>query len=163
MKVLRGISLSILMVLFLTVGITCSQNTAEESYDKGVEYGVQEEFQKAQEEFENALKVDSFYQPAEGGLKTIKDVIEQKIKRQTAIRLFKGALYANKGQDDQAIREFSRALEINPKYAEAYSNRGFTYLVKLENKVKGCADWKKACELGDCDNYNNAKQFGDCP
>ena len=47
-------------------------------------------------------------------------------------------------------------------YADAYYDRGFTYLEKLGDKVKGCADWKKACELGKCGNYNLAKQKGDC-
>jgi len=81
MKVLRGISLSILMILFLTFGVTYAQRPAEKSYDKGVEYAVQRNFPKAKEEFEKALKVDPFYGPAELSLKTIKDVIEQKIKR----------------------------------------------------------------------------------
>ena len=175
--------------------------------------------------------VDPLYEPAEYSLKTIKDVTEQKIKMETAFHLFTGASYANKGQhdqaisdytkavkidpkfalayftrgvvydnkgqydqaisdftkalkinpkfaqayyargvvymnkgqDDQAISDFTKALEINPRFAPAYDNRGLTYIVKLENKVKGCADWKKACELGRCGNYNVAKQRGDCP
>ena len=77
--------------------------------------------------------------------------------------MFKGVSYGNKGQYDQAISDYTKALEINPKYAKAYDNRGFIYLVKLGNKVKGCADWKKACELGKCGNYNLAKQKGHCP
>ncbi len=47
MKVLRGISLSILMVLFLTVGVTYAQSPANESYNKGVEYAAQGKFQNA--------------------------------------------------------------------------------------------------------------------
>jgi tetratricopeptide (TPR) repeat protein len=61
-----------------------------------------------------------------------------------------------------AINEFNNAIKLNPNYAEAYDNRGFTYFVKLGNKVKGCADLKKACELGECRNYNLAKQKGYC-
>jgi len=230
MNVLREISLLPLMVLFLTVGVTFAQSPATESYLKGVEYAVQGEFPKAKEEFEKALKVDPFNTAAELSLETIKDVIEQKIKRETAIHLFKGISYGNKGQNDQAISNYTKALEINPKfakaflsrgvayrmkgqydqaisdynkaleinpkfaeaynnrgqaygdkgqydraisnynkaleinpkYAGAYENRGFTYFVNLGNKIKGCADWKKACELGECKNYNLAKKKGDC-
>jgi tetratricopeptide (TPR) repeat protein len=288
----------IFILFFLVLGVTYAQSPAEESYNKGVGYAVQGEFMKAQEEFEKALKVDSFYGPAERSLKIIKDVIEQEIKRETAIHLFKGASYHNKSQYDQAISEYTKTLEINPKYVDAYnnrgiayvdkgkydqafidynkaieinpkyalayynrgiayankekydqaikdfnkaleinskyalaynnrgfayankgkydqaikdfnkaleinpknteayynrgiaydkkgkydqaikdfskvleinpkfamahSNRGFTYFVNLGNKVKGCDDWKKACELGECKNYNLAKQQGDC-
>ena len=162
MKVLRRISFSILMILFLTVGVTYAQSLAEESYDKGVEYAVQGEFQKAKEEFEKALQVGPSFDPAEYSLKIIKDVIEQKIKREAAIHLFKGTSYANKGEYDQAISDYTNALEINPKLTSTYNSRGFLYFVLLGNKVKGCADWKKACELGNCRNYNAAKRRGDC-
>ena len=103
MKFLRGISLPILIVLLLTVGVTYAQSSAEESYNKGVEYAVQGEFSKAKEEFENALKVDPFYTAAELSLKVINDVIKQKIKSETAIHLFKSASYSNNEQYEQAI------------------------------------------------------------
>ena len=115
------------MVLFLTFGVTYAQKPAEESYDKGVEYAVQGKFSKAKEEFEKALKVDPFLRPAELSLKSIKVVIEKKIKRETAIHLFKGDSYGNKGQYDQAISEYTKFIEINPEYAEAYNNRGAVY------------------------------------
>ncbi|MCP4259950.1 MAG: tetratricopeptide repeat protein [Planctomycetes bacterium] len=58
---------------------------------------------------------------------------------------------------------FNKTIELNPKDATAYNNRGFVYLLKLGNKVKGCADLKKACEIGNCRNYNLARQKGYCP
>ena len=231
MNFLRAVMCVFCMFLYLTGGVTYAQSSAKESYDKGVEYTIQGKFKKAKEEFEKALKVDQFYSPAKLSLETIKDVIEQKIKRETAIHLFKGISHGNKGQLDRAISEYTKALEINPKDAKAYiyrggaylgkgqydqaiseytkaleinpkdalayynrgfvyrdkgqydeaisdytkvleinpkdagayDSRGFTYLVKLGNKVKGCADWKKACDLGKCKNYNLAKQKGYCP
>ena len=73
-----------------------------------------------------------------------------------------GSAHAKYGQYTKAINEFTKAIELNPKDAEAYNNRGVLYFVVLENKVKGCADWKKACKLGDCENYNRARQQGYC-
>lgn len=74
----------------------------------------------------------------------------------------RGNAYYNKGQYDQAISDHNKAIEINPMYASAYDNRGFIYFENLGDKVKGCADFKKACELGKCKNYNILKQQGDC-
>ncbi|MHC4277448.1 MAG: tetratricopeptide repeat protein [Planctomycetota bacterium] len=49
------------------------------------------------------------------------------------------ATYYNRGNDnfsneefDQAIANYTRALEINPRYASAYTNRGNTYNVLLQ-------------------------------
>ena len=52
MKVLREMCLSILIAVFLLSGVTYAQNPAEESYDKGVAYGIQGKFTKAKEEFD---------------------------------------------------------------------------------------------------------------
>jgi hypothetical protein len=35
-------------------------------------------------------------------------------------------------------------------------------MVKKENKTNACYDWKRACELGMCKNYETAKEKGYC-
>ena len=230
MKIFRVVGLLILMVLFFSSVVTYAQNLADESYDKGIEYATQGKFKEAKEEFEKALKADQFYTSAEQNLKVTKDVIEQKIKRETAVYLFKGTSYYNKdqygqaisdytkaieinpryavaysnrgraydkkGQYDQAIKDFTKAIEVNPRFAgayynrglaykhknqydqaiidytkaikvnprfaRAYSNRGVVYFLKLGDKNRGCTDFKQACELGNCKNYNITKRNGDC-
>ena len=53
---------------------------------------------------------------------------------------------ARKGQYGGAITEFGKALEANPKDAEAYNSRGSTYT--LEGRYdQALADFKKALEL----------------
>ena len=74
----------------------------------------------------------------------------------------RGISYEGKGEYDQAVADFSKAIELDPTNAEPYSNRGVVYMVKLGNRKKACSDWKRACELGDCRNYNLAKGRGDC-
>lgn len=195
MKVLRRINIMVIVVTFLVSGISYGQNSMEH-FNKGVEYATQGKFKEAKEEFEKATKIAPSDRPPKESLKVIKDVINHKIKRETAIHMLKGTSFANKGmtdkvieefnkaiktdpnysaiyfnrgivyavkgQYDDAISDFSKAIELNPDYVEAYVNRGFVYMVNLKNKKKGCSDWKRACELGLCEKYNLAKNYGDC-
>jgi len=61
--------------------------------------------------------------------------------------LSRGLAYAEKGQYDQAISDFTKALEINPGYAGAYYSRGASYYFKKEYD-KSWDDIKKAQDLG---------------
>ncbi len=66
-----------------------------------------------------------------------------------------------KGEYEKAISDYSKAIEINPTYASAYGNRGYTYYLK-RNMRKACSDFKEACLLGNCRNYHIAKRKGLC-
>ena len=46
-----------------------------------------------------------------------------------------------------AIADFTKAIEINPNFANAYNNRGVTK--EKNGDLNGaCADWRKASSLG---------------
>jgi tetratricopeptide (TPR) repeat protein len=48
-----------------------------------------------------------------------------------------GDVYANEGQYDLAIQNFTRSLELKPDYADAVHNLGFTYMQKGDvNKAR---------------------------
>jgi len=66
---------------------TYSQNTVEEIYNKGMAYATEGKLKEAKEEFERALKLDSFCLPAEESLQRVEDILSRKIKRQTGIYL----------------------------------------------------------------------------
>ena len=51
-----------------------------------------------------------------------------------------------KGQHDKAILDFSKAIEIDPMYAEAYANRGVAYGI-LGQYDKAISDFNKAIEI----------------
>jgi len=59
----------------------------------------------------------------------------------------RGKTYASKGQYDQAISDFNKAIEIDPGFATAYNNRGIAYFYKREYD-KAWEDVRKAQGLG---------------
>ena len=58
-----------------------------------------------------------------------------------------GIAKADKGDNVGAISEYSKAIDIDPKFAIAYFYRGLVKL-KLKQKNKACLDFSKAGELG---------------
>ena len=63
-----------------------------------------------------------------------------------AIYYNRGYPYADLGQYTKAISDYTKAIELNPKYAEAYSNRGAAY-AKLGRHTQAISDYTKAIEL----------------
>ena len=65
----------------------------------------------------------------------------------------RGAAYKAKGQNDRAIADFSKALEIDPRLAAVYYNRAAIYRAKSEID-RAIADYSKAIEVNPL--YGNA-------
>jgi len=59
----------------------------------------------------------------------------------------RGTAYGEKGQFDQAVADFTKALEIDPKSTDAYYNRATAYCFKKEYD-KSWKDIKMAQDLG---------------
>ena len=69
-----------------------------------------------------------------------------------------------KGEIEKAIQHYNEAINIVPKYAFAYNNRGLAYLKYLKvNRTLGCSDLQKACSYGYCKGLGWAKGKGYCP
>jgi tetratricopeptide (TPR) repeat protein len=58
----------------------------------------------------------------------------------------RGFAHCQKGQYDQAISDFSKAIKANPRLAHAYNNRGAAYLYKAQYD-RAIADLTKAIEI----------------
>ena len=57
-----------------------------------------------------------------------------------------GVAWAKKGNYDRAIADFNSALEINPRDAEAYSNKGLAWAMKGD-LWQALADARKGLRL----------------
>ena len=57
-----------------------------------------------------------------------------------------------------AINDYSKAIELEPDYAEAYFNRGLTRIF-MDDMDGGSLDLSKAGELGLVEAYNVIKRY----
>lgn len=144
MKILKT-GVLLILVIFLCVNLSYAQ-TAKEHFYKGLEYSINGDFEKAKVEFRKTLDVDPSYEMAKKSLKIIEDMAKEKIKKETAIHLFKATNYGNKEMLGEAVIEYKKAIEINPDYAKAYNGLGITYFRKkmLDEAI---VEFKKAIEI----------------
>jgi len=61
----------------------------------------------------------------------------------------RGIVYTRINMYEKAMDDFNKAVLLRPDYINAYENRAFIYL-NQGDRVSGCRDAKKACELGSC-------------
>ena len=71
-------------------------------------------------------------------------------------KLEEGNKYLYAGKYSEAIQKYNEALELNPRYASAYNNRGSAYQ-DIKQYEQAIADYTKAIELepNDAVRYNN--------
>jgi tetratricopeptide (TPR) repeat protein len=74
------------------------------------------------------------------------EAIPEKMVEPAVIYFYRGNIYYYKGNSDQSIADFNKAIELKPDFAEAYNNRGNVYKLKGE-KANAQTDFKKVLEL----------------
>ena len=62
------------------------------------------------------------------------------------------------GDNQGALDDYSKGIEINPQYAVAFYNRGNAKYA-LGDKEGACSDWRKAGELGVQEAYEMIKKY----
>ena len=123
MKVVK-IGLLGLVVLSL-ISVTCYGQTAQEYYDKGLDFYGKKMYDEAIGAYEKAIEIDLQYTTAFNGLGN--------------------AYYSNK-MYDEAITAYSKAIETNPQYATGHSNLGSAYYKKKMYDA-AIAAYSKAVEI----------------
>lgn len=153
-----------------------SRDTAEAEtfFEKGIDLGKRNNFQKAIESFDKAIKLNpnraDFYASRGHANYYMKDYTKAVADYTKAIEKnpnyalaysMRGLSRTRSGQYPQAIEDFNRAISFGPEEADYYKGRGFTYLL-LEKYGPMCQDYQKACSLGDCELLESAKKEKKC-
>ena len=70
----------------------------------------------------------------------------QKVHKKSNSKYYSGLIRQNKGDDKKAIEHYSEAIKLNPRFADAYCNRG-TILSNKGLHARAIEDYTKAIEL----------------
>lgn len=70
-------------------------------------------------------------------------------------------LYAKMEHYQLAVDDYDEVIRLKPNDASAYHWRAYAYFSQ-GSIILGCSDARKACELGRCELFNEAKNDGDC-
>jgi hypothetical protein len=73
----------------------------------------------------------------------------------------RGNIYYDLQKYKLAVNDYNKSISLKPDFRLAYLNRGLAYH-KLKSRTLACKDLQKACQLGDCDGLNWAKQNRTC-
>ncbi|MFZ5810514.1 MAG: LysM peptidoglycan-binding domain-containing protein [Thermodesulfobacteriota bacterium] len=147
---------------------------AETYFEKGNELGKQNQYQKAIEQFDRAIKLNpnrADYYASRGHafyyMKLYTRAIEdytRSIERNPSFALaysMRGLSHTRDGHFDFALEDYNKAISLAPKEADYYKGRGYTYF-HLKQYGPMCDDYQKACSLGDCELLETAKRENLC-
>ena len=134
-------------IVFTIITISsCAHRSYKEPYDKGVVYASQGSFEIAKKEFDKSLEIYRYFGPSIRSIEIIEDMNKGKITKETAALIFMEISNSNKKLYDQAINDYSRIIEKNPKYARVYELRGGTYF-KIGEYGLAIKDYNTAIEI----------------
>jgi len=122
--------------------IELDPNDATAYSNRGNTYLELKEYRKAMQDLNKAIELDPSYAIA---------------------YLNRGAVYGRLKEYTYAIKDCNKAIELDPSYAiaRAHSIRGSAF-INLGLEDRGCADMRKACEMGDCDGLQDAREQEYC-
>ncbi|MEY2541534.1 MAG: hypothetical protein QOI22_1136, partial [Verrucomicrobiota bacterium] len=71
----------------------------------------------------------AFRNDSDTAIKRFNEALKQHLTQQQAlfVHMNRGLVYNSKSRFDEAIRDFTEALRVDPKIADAYAGRGFAY------------------------------------
>jgi lipoprotein NlpI len=102
---------SAVVAVAATLFVAYRANEAVAFYNRGNAYAAKAQYDRAIEDFDQAIRLDPKY----------------------ALALYdRGIAYGAKGQYDRAIEDFDQAIALDPKYAVVFDGRGVAYAKKAQ-------------------------------
>ena len=129
-----------LAIEYANIALSKNPNYGRAFYTKGFAYYNLKSYELSIENFSKAIEIDPHIQESYNG---------------------RGWVYLETKQYQNAINDFTKSIEIDGSYALPVNNRGYAYL-QINAFDKACPDLKKACSLGNCGVYKQAKKEGKC-
>jgi lipoprotein NlpI len=136
---------SAVVVVAATLFVAYRANEAVAFYNRGNAYEAKAQYDRAIEDFDQAIRLDPRYAPAfynRGNAYQANAEYDRAIEDyDQAIRLNpkytfafynRGNAYAAKAQYDHAIEDYDQAIRLDPKYAFAFITRGNAYKAKAQ-------------------------------
>lgn len=126
---------------FVLKGLAFADESAQEIYNKGIDYAIHKDFVLAKKEFEKVRQLSPDWGQVESALRIVEDTLAKIIKYEATSRYFSGIAYVNRDFKNKekishlktdyikkAINSFTSALKIEPKFTMAYYYRGVSYI-----------------------------------
>jgi tetratricopeptide (TPR) repeat protein len=123
-----------------------AEDSARIEYNAGVELAIQGDFHSAKSAFQKSLEIDSLFVPADLNLSIVEKVLSQELQKDAALHYFNAIEWGNRDSLEMKISELSKALEINPKFALAYNERGIAH-AKIFKFERAITDYDSALAL----------------
>ncbi len=122
----KGLLFSCFAVLLMMVGCGPSPEKSRMCLDKGIDYLYTAQFDEAIAFFDKAIKYD---------------------ENNFEAYYYRGCAYSNNFDNERALKEWSKAIELKPDYADPYFNIGLIYRRQNDNSM-ACYYFKLAEQCG---------------
>jgi tetratricopeptide (TPR) repeat protein len=63
------------------------------------------------------------------------------------VRVDLGTCYRNAGKPDVAVKEYRKAVEINPNHLTAHKNLGIVFAYDLRDKTQAISEFEKVLQI----------------
>ena len=127
----------------------------EEMAKRVKEKSVVEDYKKIQADYDKSQREIEELKKQLAGAKGEKEKKQVEAKITDDERLFEARQWFDKGyqyslnkEHDSAIEAYTKAIALDPNYADAYTNRGIAYALS-GNMGRAISDLQRACDMGE--------------
>jgi len=121
----KNVFITSALLLAIAAGVYGQSEAAKEAKDRGVTAYKQKDYDKAIEEFSEAIRLYPDY---------------------ALVYYYRAEAYCGKDDYDRGIADFTRAIQLDPEDEDYLSERGFAYII-IKDYDRAIADFTEALQL----------------